>query len=147
MSTPRKTVVSAVNATLRNEDGSTHTDLFAANGTLLLGHSNPAIVSALAEQAHNVWITGRLDTDTRLAAYRLVEQRLPERSRVAGFYSTGMEAAESATTPRGGGLMKAPRGGHEAQPVPECDHCRPVHGPSHRHHSARNRCPASFGAE
>ena len=96
MSTPRKTVVSADNATLRNEDGSTHTDLFAANGTLLLGHSNPEIVRTLAEQAQKVWITGRLDTDTRLAAYRLVEQRLPERLRVAGFYSTGMEAGEFA---------------------------------------------------
>jgi acetylornithine/succinyldiaminopimelate/putrescine aminotransferase len=96
MSTPRKAVVSADNATLRNADGSSHIDLFAANGTLLLGHSNPAIVGPMVEQTQKVWITGRLETDIRLDAYRIVEQVLPERLRVAGFYSTGMEAAEFA---------------------------------------------------
>ncbi|HWN68329.1 MAG TPA: aminotransferase class III-fold pyridoxal phosphate-dependent enzyme [Haliangium sp.] len=92
----RKVVVSARNATLFNADGSTHTDLFAANGTLLLGHGNPAVVAALAEQNEKVWITGRLDTDIRRRAIELTEQILPEGYHVAGFYSTGMEAAEFA---------------------------------------------------
>mgnify|MGYP006270782557 CR=1 FL=1 len=96
MSNSRKAVVSATNATLVNEDQSSHIDLFAANGTLLLGHSNPTAVEALVAQARKVWITGRLDTDTRLLAYASVEDMLPDPLKVAGFYSTGMEAAEFA---------------------------------------------------
>ncbi len=92
----RKVVVAASNATFRNADGTSHTDLFAANGTLLLGHCHPAVVKALAEQNEKVWITGRLDTDARLLATRLVEEAIPERFKVSGFYSTGMEAAEFA---------------------------------------------------
>ena len=92
----RKVVVSARNATLFNSDGSSHTDLFAANGTLLLGHGNPAVVKALAEQNEKVWITGRLDTNIRLQAIELTEQLIPDGYYVAGFYSTGMEAAEFA---------------------------------------------------
>lgn len=92
----RKVVVSAHNATLFNADGSTHTDLFAANGTLLLGHGNQAVVQALAAQNQKVWITGRLDTDIRLRAIALTEQLIPGEYYVAGLYSTGMEAAEFA---------------------------------------------------
>lgn len=92
----RKVVISAHNATLLNADGSTHTDLFAANGTLLLGHGNQAVVQALAEQNEKVWITGRLDTDIRLQAIELTEQVIPAHYYVAGFYSTGMEATEFA---------------------------------------------------
>lgn len=92
----RKVVISAHNATLFNADGSTHTDLFAANGTLLLGHGNRAVVRALAEQNEKVWITGRLDTDIRRRAIELTEQIIPDDYHVAGFYSTGMEAAEFA---------------------------------------------------
>lgn len=96
MSIARKTVASAKQAMLRNSDGTTHVDLFAANGTLLLGHSNPAVVKAMAGQNEKVWITGRLDTDTRLEATRLVEAAIPAGFKVGGFYSTGMEAAEFA---------------------------------------------------
>jgi 4-aminobutyrate aminotransferase-like enzyme len=92
----RKLVISAHNATLFNADGSTHTDLFAANGTLLLGHGNRAVVQALAAQNEKVWITGRLDTDIRRRAIELTEQIIPGDYHVAGFYSTGMEAAEFA---------------------------------------------------
>lgn len=96
MPIPRQTVSSADNATLFNSDGSSHIDLFSANGTLLLGHGHSRVVDALIEQARKVWITGRLDTDTRLIAYQMVQRRLPAHLRVAGFYSTGMEAAELA---------------------------------------------------
>jgi acetylornithine/succinyldiaminopimelate/putrescine aminotransferase len=96
MSTSHRTIDSAQMATLYNADGSTHVDLFGANGTLLLGHSNPSIVEALVAQARKTWITGRLDTPARLEAYSLVNAVLAERLRVAGFYSTGMEAAEFA---------------------------------------------------
>lgn len=94
--TLRKVVVSARNATLHNADGTIHTDLFGANGTLLLGHSNPAVIRTLAAQNEKVWITGRLDTDTRLLATELVEGMIPDSHYVSGFYSTGMEAAEFA---------------------------------------------------
>lgn len=96
MPTVQKVVASAANALITNADGSTHIDLFAANGTLLLGHGNETVRRKLSEQNDKVWITGRLDTDTRLTAYQMVEQLIPERLRVAGFYSTGMEAAELA---------------------------------------------------
>jgi acetylornithine/succinyldiaminopimelate/putrescine aminotransferase len=69
--TLRKVVVSASNATLINVDGSTHADLFGANGTLLLGHSNPAVVRTLAAQNEKVWITGRLATDIAVARDRV----------------------------------------------------------------------------
>lgn len=92
----RKQVVAASNAWLVNADDSRHIDLFAANGTLLLGHCHPAVVAALQAQTGKVWITGRLDTDTRVEATRLVEATIPDRLKVGGFYSTGMEAAEFA---------------------------------------------------
>lgn len=94
--TSRKVVVSARNATLHNADGTTHIDLFGANGTLLLGHSNPAITRTLRTQNEKVWITGRLATDTRLLAVELVERAIPDSHYVSGFYSTGMEASEFA---------------------------------------------------
>jgi 4-aminobutyrate aminotransferase-like enzyme len=96
MTYTHRVVVSAANAMLRNADGSSHIDLFGANGTLLLGHSNPAVVKALSEQNEKIWISGRLDTDTRLLATELVERAIPDDYYVAGFYSTGMEAAEFA---------------------------------------------------
>lgn len=96
MTALRKTVASAYNATLFNTDGSTHTDLFGANGTLLLGHCNPVVVQALAEQNQKVWITGRINSDTRLLAFHTVEQMIPKTHFVSGFYTTGMEAAEFA---------------------------------------------------
>ncbi|AUB79711.1 aminotransferase class III-fold pyridoxal phosphate-dependent enzyme [Candidatus Thiodictyon syntrophicum] len=96
MSTPRKTVTFAANAILRNVDDTQVIDLFAANGTLLLGHCHPAVVKALIEQSEKVWNTARLDTDTRVLATRLVEEMIPARFKVSGFYSTGMEAAEFA---------------------------------------------------
>jgi acetylornithine/succinyldiaminopimelate/putrescine aminotransferase len=92
----RKTVSHASNATLFNADGSSHTDLFGANGTVLLGHSNEAIVAAVREQNEKVWITGRLDSDVRLEAKALVEAAIPESHYLSGFYTTGMEAAEFA---------------------------------------------------
>ncbi|MBV5277104.1 aminotransferase class III-fold pyridoxal phosphate-dependent enzyme, partial [bacterium] len=57
MSTPRKTVTFAANAILRNVDDTQVIDLFAANGTLLLGHCHPAVVKALIEQSEKVWNT------------------------------------------------------------------------------------------
>ena len=96
MTVLRKTVASAYNATLFNTDGSTHTDLFGANGTLLLGHCHPSVVQALAEQNQKVWITGRINSDTRLHAFHTVEQVIPDTYYVSVFYTTGMEAAEFA---------------------------------------------------
>ena len=93
---PMKTIVSAQNATIYNDDGSTHIDLLGANGTILLGHCHPSVVKELAEQSQKVWITGRLNTNTRLLAKELVEKIIPQNYYVSGFYSTGMEAAEFA---------------------------------------------------
>lgn len=96
MSAQRKTISHASNATLFNVDGSTHTDLFGANGTVLLGHSNDAVVRAMRAQNEKVWITGRLDSDVRLCAKERVEAFIPDTHYLSGFYTTGMEAAEFA---------------------------------------------------
>jgi acetylornithine/succinyldiaminopimelate/putrescine aminotransferase len=96
MSAERKTIVKAQNATLFNVDGTSHIDLFGANGTVLLGHSNAAVVGALREQNEKVWITGRIDSDVRLKAKSMVEAAIPQSHYLSGFYTTGMEAAEFA---------------------------------------------------
>lgn len=91
-----KTIASARNSILYNDDESTHIDLLGANGTLLLGHCHPAVVQELNQQSDRVWITGRLETTTRKLATKLVEEMIPSDYYVSGFYSTGMEAAEFA---------------------------------------------------
>lgn len=96
MSAERKVIARARNATLFNTDGTRHVDLFGANGTVLLGHSNEVVVSALREQNEKVWITGRIDSDVRLKAKSMVEAAIPQSHYLSGFYTTGMEAAEFA---------------------------------------------------
>lgn len=96
MSVSRRVVAEARNALLYNIDGSRHIDLFAANGTLLLGHCCQAINEQLIRQCQRIWISGRLETDTRLAAKAAIERMIPADYYLSGLYSTGMEAAEFA---------------------------------------------------
>jgi glutamate-1-semialdehyde aminotransferase len=67
MNAERKIIAWARNATLFNTDGSSHTDLICASGTVLLGHSNDTIASTLREQNEKVWITGRIDSDVMIS--------------------------------------------------------------------------------
>lgn len=89
-------VACADNDVLITEDGSRYIDLFCGSGTVFLGHANPAIAEAIEQQLRKVWITGALQTEVREQAAHLVESFFPARYRLAGLYSTGMEAAEFA---------------------------------------------------
>jgi 4-aminobutyrate aminotransferase-like enzyme len=71
-------------------------DLFSGNGTVWLGHANRSIARRLASQARKIWITGGLQTPVHLEAASAIERFFPSTHRVAGIYSTGMEAAEFA---------------------------------------------------
>jgi len=77
-------------------EGRRYIDLFCGCGTVLLGHVDPTITEALHRQLDNVWITGAVPTETRVAAGEMVTSYFPGTHRLAGFYSTGMEAAEFA---------------------------------------------------
>jgi len=94
---PPPTIIKANNATLWDDVGNSYIDLFSAHGTAWLGHTNAAIVDAVAQQLTRVWNTGALPTDSRLQATEVLAQFFPAEYSVAGFYSTGMEAFEFAT--------------------------------------------------
>jgi 4-aminobutyrate aminotransferase-like enzyme len=71
-------------------------DLFSGNGTVWLGHANRRVAERLASQSHKIWITGGLETPIHLEAISAIEGFFPDTHKVAGIYSTGMEAAEFA---------------------------------------------------
>ncbi len=89
-------IVSAENDILIDDEGRHVVDLFSANGTAWLGHCNPAISKAVAEQLQRVWITGGLGTATFTQAKAAIEDCFPPSHQLAALYSTGMEAAEFA---------------------------------------------------
>jgi acetylornithine/succinyldiaminopimelate/putrescine aminotransferase len=95
-STAPPRITKAENDVLFDESGRRYIDLFSANGTAWLGHSNRAIVQRVAAQLDRVWTTGALDTPARVEASAAVESLFPPSHMLAGFCSTGMEAAEFA---------------------------------------------------
>ncbi len=84
------------NDLLFDVQGRAYIDLFVGHGTAFLGHAHPGIVQALATQASAVWTTGGLDSTAAARARERVEALFPATHRLAGLYSTGMEAAEFA---------------------------------------------------
>jgi len=82
--------------TLVAEDGRRFIDLFSAHGAAWLGHANKTIGAAVAEQLERVWLTGGLPTRVAADARELIEAFFPPALRLAGLWSTGMEAAEFA---------------------------------------------------
>lgn len=96
MTTGYKRVIRASNDILFNEDGSTHIDMFGANGTVLLGHCHPEIGAHLHRQLDAAWNTGVLETPVRARAKELIQGYFPDTHGVAAIYSTGMESAEFA---------------------------------------------------
>jgi acetylornithine/succinyldiaminopimelate/putrescine aminotransferase len=106
----RITIAKADNDLLVDESGKRYIDMFTANGTTWLGHGNRRVAAAIARQLNEVWITGALPTHVRREATETLERLFPATHRVAGLYSTGMEAAEfalraaRAITGRGGAL-------------------------------------------
>ena len=85
-----------LNDQLWDVDGRCYTDLMTGFGAAILGHANPRIAEALKQQADRLWITGRMPTAVADRATGMVDGMLPDPLRCAGFYSTGMEAAEFA---------------------------------------------------
>lgn len=92
----RLRIARAANDLLFTEDGQTYIDLFCGSGTVFLGHAHPEITAAVQDQLGSVWITGTVPTRVRSEAETLVERFFPSTHRLAGLYSTGMEAAEFA---------------------------------------------------
>ncbi len=94
MQLPR--ITTADNEIIVDDSGHQVIDLFSAHGTTWLGHCNPNIVAAVSEQLRRVWITGGLGSAAHVEAKSLVESFFPSSHGLAGFCSTGMEAAEFA---------------------------------------------------
>lgn len=89
-------IVSATHDTLTDARGHRLIDLFSANGAALLGHVHPGIAAAIKAQLDGVWLTGGLPTPAHDQAKAALEALLPATLALAGFYTTGMEAAEFA---------------------------------------------------
>jgi len=89
-------IASADNDVYINEDGSVVTDMFGANGSVLLGHGEASSRQALIEQCSRVWNTGSVPTAVRRQAETALEGFFSNAYHCLGLYSTGMEAAEFA---------------------------------------------------
>lgn len=89
-------IVSATHDTLTDASGHRLIDLFSANGAAFLGHAHPGIAAAIKAQLDGVWLTGGLPTPAHDQAKAALEALLPASLGLAGFYTTGMEAAEFA---------------------------------------------------
>lgn len=89
-------IVSASHDTLTDARGHRLIDLFSANGAALLGHAHPQIAEAIKAQLDGVWLTGGLPTPAYDLAKAALEALLPDSLGLAGFCTTGMEAAEFA---------------------------------------------------
>ena len=92
----RRRIDRARNDLLFDDQGKRYIDLFSAHGATWLGHGRPAIAQRVASQLERVWLTGSLETEVFLEARERVEGFFPATHRLAGLYSTGMEAAELA---------------------------------------------------
>jgi acetylornithine/succinyldiaminopimelate/putrescine aminotransferase len=92
----RPIIQRALNDLLYAEDGRTYIDLFSAHGAVFLGHAEPIIARAIAQQLDRIWLAGGLDTPLTSLAKDVVESFFPGDYALAALYSTGMEAAEFA---------------------------------------------------
>ncbi len=77
-------------------DNQKYIDLITGFGAVFMGHSNPSIVQHVQQQLNKVWTTGKIPVSLIEEATALTEEFLPESLKLAGFYSTGMEAVEFA---------------------------------------------------
>jgi acetylornithine/succinyldiaminopimelate/putrescine aminotransferase len=89
-------IVSGSGSYVQASDGRTLLDLRNGFGSVFLGHCNPEITDALAQQLRQVWTTGRIANPTVDQAHERIEALLPSGMRLAGCYSTGMEVSEYA---------------------------------------------------
>ena len=87
-------------ATMRDVDGNTFIDFFAGAGVLNVGHNNPAVVEAAAEQQRRLVHALDFPTTPRLRLMRRLKQILPGRLRESARFHfggpTGSDAVEAA---------------------------------------------------
>jgi diaminobutyrate-2-oxoglutarate transaminase len=87
-------------ATMRDVDGNTFVDFFGGAGTLNVGHSNPAVLAAAADQQQRLVHALDFPTRPRLRLLRRLKGLLPGRlRRTARFHlggPTGTDAVEAA---------------------------------------------------
>ena len=89
-------IARAEGSTVEAADGRRFTDFESGFGSVFVGHCEPSIQAALAEQVREVWSCGRMPTVVEARARAAIAAVLPPGFRLAGLYSTGMEAAEYA---------------------------------------------------
>jgi acetylornithine/succinyldiaminopimelate/putrescine aminotransferase len=90
------TVVEARDERLRDATGRVYVDLCMGYGSVWLGHGHPAVTRAVAAQLDAYAAPGYLPTAVQEAARGALAAFLPQTHFVGGFYSTGMEAVETA---------------------------------------------------
>jgi diaminobutyrate-2-oxoglutarate transaminase len=87
-------------ATMRDADGNTFIDFFAGAGVLNVGHSNPAVLAAAAEQQRHLVHALDFPTSTRLRLLAKLKSVLPgalrQRARFHFGGPTGSDAVEAA---------------------------------------------------
>ena len=87
----------AKNDLLFDCDGGSLIDMFSGNGAVCGSATpTPRIAGRVADQLGKIWISGGLETQVHIAALAAVERFFPDNYKVAGLYSTGMEASEFA---------------------------------------------------
>lgn len=87
-------IESASNDILVDSDGRSYIDFQSGYGSVIVGHSNKAVVRALAEQADKLWIAGKFRHEQLDQTHQLIESFFNPDYSVAELYSTGMEALE-----------------------------------------------------
>ena len=93
---PPPMVVEARDERLRDATGRVYVDLCMGYGSVWLGHGRPAVTRAVAAQLDMYAAPGYLPTAVQEAARAALAAFLPQTHFVGGFYSTGMEAVETA---------------------------------------------------
>lgn len=87
-------------ATLRDVDGNTFVDLFGGAGTLNVGHANPAVLAAAADQQRRLVHALDFPTRPKLRLLRKLKALLPGRLRESARFHlpgpTGTDAVEAA---------------------------------------------------
>ena len=94
-------------ATMRDVDGNTFIDFFGGAGTLNVGHSNPAVLAAAADQQQRLVHALDFPTRPRLRLLRRLKELLPGRLR-----------RQRALPPRRADRHRRGRGGAQAHPRP-----------------------------
>ena len=96
MTVEKPRLASASGHLLRAESGEEYVDLFSGHGSAWLGHADPALSRAVADQLSRAWIAPGFSHAVVDDARDAVGTFLPDTHGVKAFYSTGMEAAEFA---------------------------------------------------